>query len=346
MDKATGSLPCRFSFGTSVSASTPSESKPETQKQFSFPVFQVESKVRPSREVRQKEKQGQIPQWREVEWTEEQREDLMTTVCSYSPSYEFVTQARVLLLGPVASGKSSFISSVQSVLNGRVTNRAMVGTSPSSFTKKLQSFNLLGPPGDEPTGLVLCDMMGLESEISRLSLHDILSVIKGHVPEGHKFTQHTAITSETPGYIKKPSLQEKIHCVAFVVDASQLMTYHKSLSAAFAELREHISDLGVHQVALLTNVDKVCIETAKDTSLVYRSSIIRDTMHRAGTLLGMSTSYIVPVKNYFSELSTSLNTDILLLKAVDHILQYVELYLKDNCVKKQEAKAVGEKNFF
>ncbi|KAM9831490.1 interferon-induced protein 44-like [Neosynchiropus ocellatus] len=373
-----------------------------------------------------------------------QREDLMTTICAYSPNYEFVTQARVLLLGPVGSGKSSFISSVQSVLNGRVTNRAMVGTSPSSFTKKLQSFNLLGPPGDEPTGLVICDMMGLESEVSRLSLHDILSVIKGHVPEGHKFTQHTAITPETPGYVKKPGLQERIHCVAFVVDASQLIKYPKSLSAAFAELREHISDLGVHQVALLTNVDKVCNETLKDTSLVYKSAVIRDAlpyilklfhlavyelgqwrmteksraalmtiyeeeeelsiviaprvliaqakklfvslevweridlyrlpdgsrsnrgwagregsavmalvllrqqeeakcsrMHRAAALLGMSTSYVVPVRNYSSELSTDLNTDILLLKAVDHILHYVELYFLDNCVRKKPPQAVS-----
>lgn len=62
---------------------------------------------------------------------------LMKTVGSYRPSCEEVTQARVLLLGPVNSGKSSFISSVQSVFNGRVTNRAMVGSSSTSFTKKV-----------------------------------------------------------------------------------------------------------------------------------------------------------------------------------------------------------------
>lgn len=59
----------------------------------------------------------------------------MKNISSYKPSC--TEAARVLLLGPVGSGKSSFISSVQSVFNGRVTNRAMVGSFSTSFTKKV-----------------------------------------------------------------------------------------------------------------------------------------------------------------------------------------------------------------
>lgn len=64
-----------------------------------------------------------------------QRTTLMKNISSYKPSC--TEEARVLLLGPVGSGKSSFISSVQSVFNGRVTNRAMVGSFSTSFTKKV-----------------------------------------------------------------------------------------------------------------------------------------------------------------------------------------------------------------
>ncbi|GLD49851.1 interferon-induced protein 44-like isoform X1 [Lates japonicus] len=96
-----------------------SSTEPRTDKPFPFPGPKLES------------------QWRDVEWTEEQKTSLMTSVSSYKPSCEEVTEARVLLLGPVGSGKSSFISSVQSVFNGRVTNRAMVGSSSTSFTKKV-----------------------------------------------------------------------------------------------------------------------------------------------------------------------------------------------------------------
>uniref|UniRef100_A0A1A7WWJ4 Interferon-induced protein 44-like n=1 Tax=Iconisemion striatum TaxID=60296 RepID=A0A1A7WWJ4_9TELE len=285
--------------------------------------------------------------WRDVQWTEEQKKTLMKTVSSYRPKNEEVPQARVLLLGPLHSGKSSFISSVQSLFNGRVSNRAMVGSSFStSFTKKLQSFNIhtqrreentglvlcdLPGLGEENTGLVLCDLPGLgDGEVSGLTLHDILSVIKGHVPEGHKFSPDQPVVSETVGYVKSPGLKDKIHCVAFVVDGSRITTYPKELGSTFKQLREYISELGVHQVALLTHVDKVCPKTAKDVSEVYRSPSVKETMNKAGALLGMSTSYIVPVKNYSSELDLDVNTDVLLLSAVDHILQYTDLFFQDH----------------
>ncbi|XP_069558501.1 interferon-induced protein 44 isoform X3 [Brachyistius frenatus] len=275
-------------------------------------------------------------QWRDVEWTEEEKTSLMKTVSSYRPSCEEVTPARVLLLGPISSGKSSFISSVQSVFNGRVTNRAMVGSFSSGFTKKLQSFNIRGQRRED-SGLVLCDVMGLgDGVMNGLTLHDILSVIKGHVPEEHKFSPEQPVRSETVGYVKKPSLKDRIHCVAFVMDASKILTYPKSLSTTFQKLREHISDLGVHQVALLTHVDQICTETAKDATNVYKSCIIREMMGKAGALLGMSTSYIVPVKNYSSELDLDVNTDLLLLRAADHILQYADLYFQDNAPQHTE----------
>ena len=61
----------------------------------------------------------------------------MEYISCYKPSCEGVSQARVLLLGPFGAGKSSFISSVQSAFSGRVTNRAMVGNSSASFSKKV-----------------------------------------------------------------------------------------------------------------------------------------------------------------------------------------------------------------
>ncbi|XP_019127896.2 interferon-induced protein 44 isoform X2 [Larimichthys crocea] len=292
---------------TTVSSSEEKENKPL----FSFQAHKLES------------------QWRDVEWTEEKKTSLMKTITSYRPRCEEVSQARVLLLGPVSSGKSSFISSVHSVFNGRVTNRAMVGSSSTSFTKK--SFNIHCQKGDSPNGLVLCDIMGLgDGEMSGLSLHDILSVIKGHAPEGHKFSLDQPVRSETVGYVKRPSLKDKIHCVVFVVNASKMLTYPKGLSTTFQQLREHISDLGVHQVALLTHIDQICPETNKDVTHVYKSRSIQDMMGKAGALLGMSTSYIVPVKNYSSELDLDVNTDVLLLSAVDHILQYADLYFQDH----------------
>ena len=60
-------------------------------------------------------------------------------------------------------------------------------------------------------------------------------------------------------------------------------------------------------------------------------------MAKASTLLGMAMSYILPVKNYSSQLELEENTDVLLLTAVDHILQYVNLYFQDTAAE-HEAK--------
>ena len=51
-------------------------------------------------------------------------------------------------------------------------------------------------------------------------------------------------------------------------------------------------------------------------------------MSKAGEMLGMSKSSIMPVKNYSSELDLDSNTDTLLLSAVDLILEYADLYFQ------------------
>uniref|UniRef100_A0AAV2KTR5 Interferon-induced protein 44-like n=1 Tax=Knipowitschia caucasica TaxID=637954 RepID=A0AAV2KTR5_KNICA len=138
--------------------------------------------------------------WREVEWTEDAREGLVRRLCSYAPCCRDVAQARVLLLGPVGSGKSSFISSVQSVLDGRVTNRAMVGGGACSFTHQLQSFPLRG---SESCAVELWDSMGF-GDLSGPSLHHLLGVVRGHAPHGYKSTPvihrlRPALTGIRPG---------------------------------------------------------------------------------------------------------------------------------------------------
>lgn len=269
--------------------------------------------------------------WRSVEWTKEERSSLLDRLSTYIPGSQDVPQARVLLLGPVGAGKSSFISSALSLFDGRVTTRAMVGCNAvSSFTKKLQSFPLRAQDSGEgrSTALVLYDMMGFGNVVTNgPTLHDMLSVIRGHAPEGYEFRADQALSSDTEGYIKCPSLREQMHCVAFVLDASKVCygSYSKAITDTLQELRLNISDMGLHQVVLLTHIDQICPATAEDTSEVYKSVFVRDMICKAAELVGISASSVVPVKNYWCELDLDLNSDVLLLRALDHILQYTEL---------------------
>ncbi|CAL8255062.1 unnamed protein product [Merluccius merluccius] len=259
----------------------------------------------------------------------------MSKICSYKMSCG--VPARVLLLGPVGSGKSNFISSVQSIFSGRVLNHAMVGSSPTSFTKKLRTFTIKSKKGEGPTALSMCDVMGLgEGEGTGISFHDILAVIKGHAPEGHKFCPSRPLHPGTAGYREDPGVNDRVHCVVFVLDATRLASYCRGLRGTFQQLREHISDLGVHQVAVLTHIDKACAVTASDVKDVYKSVTIQQMMSKAGEMLGMSTSSIMPVKNYSSELDLDSHKDVLLLSAIDNIQEYADLYFQD-----QASKALG-----
>ncbi|XP_055021237.1 interferon-induced protein 44-like [Boleophthalmus pectinirostris] len=144
-----------------------------------------------------------------------------------------------------------------------------------------------------------------------------------------QFRVDQALCSDTEGYIKRPGLREHMHCVAFVLDASKVSTCSDSTRVFLQQLRSFITDLGVHQVVLLTHVDKICNETQKDTSEVYKSIIVRQAMFKAAELVGMSPSSVVPVRNYWCELELDLSSDVLLLRALELLLQYTDLYYRE-----------------
>ncbi|XP_033821643.1 interferon-induced protein 44-like isoform X2 [Periophthalmus magnuspinnatus] len=266
-----------FSFGTSAPPPAPPPAAsftlhPPEPLSFSQLLRDTHTPVKDGSNA--KKQDGGSTAWRTVDWTHTERSALVQRLSSYAPCCRDVGRARVLLLGPVGSGKSSFISSVDSVFEGRVTNRAMVGQGQSSFTQKLQSFPLC--PSKRTCALELWDSMGF-GDCSGPNLQQLLSVVKGHAPEGYEFRAEQALSSDTEGYIKRPGLREQMHCVAFVLDASKVLTssYSKGTGVFLRQLRRHVSDLGVHQVVLLTHVDQICNKTQKDTSEVYTSSVIR-----------------------------------------------------------------------
>lgn len=56
-------------------------------------------------------------------------------------------------------------------------------------------------------------------------------------------------------------------------------------------------------------------------------------MQKAADFMGMPLSYVLPVKNYSSELSTNGTSDILLLSAVHSVLQAMDDTLDDQLAR-------------
>lgn len=64
---------------------------------------------------------------------------LKETIETYKTDINIVQQARVLLVGPVGAGKSSFFNSINSAFRGNMTCQAMAGTADRSVTHQVSA---------------------------------------------------------------------------------------------------------------------------------------------------------------------------------------------------------------
>nr|XP_020481694.1 interferon-induced protein 44-like [Labrus bergylta] len=114
-------------------------------------------------------------------------EDNLNFMKSYQPRNKEVKHLRILLHGPVGAGKSSFINSVDSVLRGIVTDRALTNvTSGKSFTLKYKTYKI---EKDQESfySIVFNDIMGLEKNADNgVHVEDIKLALRGHVKDGYK----------------------------------------------------------------------------------------------------------------------------------------------------------------
>uniref|UniRef100_A0A3Q3LIB6 TLDc domain-containing protein n=1 Tax=Mastacembelus armatus TaxID=205130 RepID=A0A3Q3LIB6_9TELE len=122
--------------------------------------------------------------WRPITWEFEKRTKMMNSIKSHTPTGCFVSQARVLLIGPVGAGKSSFFNSINSVFRGHVTNQAITGCSTTSLTTQFRTYSVKSGREGKPLPIILCDTMGLEENTGAgLDVDDIISTLKGHIPD-------------------------------------------------------------------------------------------------------------------------------------------------------------------
>uniref|UniRef100_A0A3B3BC14 TLDc domain-containing protein n=1 Tax=Oryzias melastigma TaxID=30732 RepID=A0A3B3BC14_ORYME len=259
--------------------------------------------------------------WREVTWTDEEKKKLMERIESYKPSISSVSEARVLLVGAVGAGKSSFFNSFKSVFRGHFAGQAMAGNIISNTTTtQFRSFQIKHQGKLLP--LVICDTMGLEAD-EKEGIHpdDITNIINGHIPDRYQFNPSDPLQREVQGFCKNPELKDKIHCVTYVVDATKISII---LFFVFPVLLP-----GIPQLVMLTKIDEACPLVKEDIRNVYKSMYIKELMEEASARINVPVSCVVPVKNYNKELKPDMNIDILLLNAVDQILNFVDDFFDD-----------------
>ncbi|XP_070816552.1 interferon-induced protein 44-like [Chaetodon trifascialis] len=268
--------------------------------------------------------------WRLVVWENGKRMELMESIKSYKPTVNSVSQARVLLIGPVGAGKSSFFNSINSVFRGHVTSQAIAGCSATSLTTQFRTYSVKAGRGGKPLPIILCDTMGLEESTGAgLDVDDIVSILKGHLADRYQFNPSAPLHSEAHGYNKSSGLKDKIHCVAYVIDGCKVSIMPTKLEEKLDAIRRKVNLMGIPQLVLMTKVDEACPFVSQDIRNVYRSGYIKEMMQEVSARIGVPLSCIVPVRNYSEELELDPNCDILLLSAVIQMLRFADNYFDE-----------------
>ncbi|KAL0054474.1 hypothetical protein WJX82_009395 [Trebouxia sp. C0006] len=95
-------------------------------------------------------------------WLAQESVALQKTICTFNPAAEGlgVKTINILLCGGVGAGKSSIVSTVDSLFQGRISRRAPHGQGTGSLTRKLRKYKFTDPDTQGQVKWQLWDSMG------------------------------------------------------------------------------------------------------------------------------------------------------------------------------------------
>ncbi|XP_053333395.1 interferon-induced protein 44-like isoform X2 [Clarias gariepinus] len=285
---------------------------------------------------------------RTVSWmaffpSEDNKNRMLRTLKDFQSGTEGVSQINILLHGPIGAGKSSFINSINTVLQGHNTTSALADSSagPSqSFTLRFKTHRLkkAGPGSYYP--FVFTDIMGLEPDKSQgVQTKDIQKILKGHVKDGYTFNPVKPIDKDdTKYYNPNPTLKDGVHCLVSVLPADKISIMSDEVIQKMRAVREKARDLGIPQIVVMSMVDKACPLVIENLSKIYTSRKIKEKMKECSDKLGVPMNCIYPVQNYHEQITNDLHMDILIFMAMTDIVRFANDYVEDQDYSANHAK--------
>ncbi|XP_072513394.1 interferon-induced protein 44 [Salminus brasiliensis] len=242
-----------------------------------------------------------------------------------------VNQLNILLHGPIGGGKSSFINSVNTVLQGHNTTGALADSAVGksfSFTVKFKYHRLKKDVLGSFYPFSFADIMGLEPGTSRgVHTEDIINILNGHMKSGYTFNPVSPLNEENLNYNSEPSLKDKVHCLVSVLPADNISLISEEVNQKMKYVREKARKLEIPQAIVMSMVDKACPLVSKDLTKIYTSKKIKDKMKECSDKVGVPMNCIFPVMNYHEQVTNDLYQDVLILMAMTDIITFANDYV-------------------
>ncbi|XP_060070665.1 interferon-induced protein 44-like [Ylistrum balloti] len=281
----------------------------------------------------------QRPWVRNVEWNARFMKELKESIETYKPLPGLgLQQTRILMVGQVGSGKSSFFNTINSIFRGHISGQANAGSAEHSLTTTYRMYQVRDGYAGRPLNFRLCDTRGLEEE-QGLDDHEICYLLDGHVPDRFQFNPAVPLSPEVMGFVKGPGLGDRIHCVAFVVDSSTVDVISEKVLERIKNMQTKMNQRSIPQVVLLTKIDRICELVTDEISDVFVSPTVKECVDRVAMVMGLPRSHILPIKNYECEVELDQNVNILSLLCLRQVLHFSDDYLYNQLDQIETEKA-------
>uniref|UniRef100_K1QZM8 Interferon-induced protein 44-like protein n=1 Tax=Magallana gigas TaxID=29159 RepID=K1QZM8_MAGGI len=194
------------------------------------------------------------------------------------------------------------------------------------FNAEYRKYNVKDHNSGQTLKIRLCDTRGLEEEFT-IDSQEISHILDGN------FNPSAPFTTETFGFIRKPRLGDRIHCVAFVVDGSTIDVIPEKILKQMKAMQSQMNQRNIPQVIYLTKLDKVCPMVEEDAGHMFHSSEVHEAVDKIAEIMGLPRGFVLPIKNYESETILDHNIDILTLKALKQTADFSDDYIEEQVDK-------------
>ncbi|XP_060558200.1 interferon-induced protein 44-like isoform X1 [Ruditapes philippinarum] len=275
---------------------------------------------------------SEVPtQWRPTNWSRENLLGIKGDIMSFTPSDPSVTRTRILMIGLVGAGKSSFYNTIDSVFRNRITQRATCGSAENSLTKNYTTYTFKDQSGTDMS-FCLCDTRGMEKKYC-LHQMDYKYLLDGQIKDHYEFSSKLPVSWWN--FKIKPSANDRVHCIAFVIDATSVDVLSKEDLHKIRTFQELAKERGIVQTVVLTKIDTLCKDVKRDISSAVTSPVVETAVQKVADLLRLPRNNVFPMKNYENETELDDKISILALSALRQMLHFTEDALQK---KKEEAE--------